>query len=394
MMQVAQRLFKLGPEGAFAVLAAAQELERQGKSIIHFEIGQPDFNTFSYIKEAGIKAIDAGKTKYTPSLGTMALRKELAKVISKQRSVKLSYKNVAITPGCKPAIFAALASIISKGDEVIYPDPSFPAYKILIDFFGGKAVPIPLLEERKFSFDMQELKKRISNKTRAIIINSPGNPTGTIIPKEDLVKIAAIAKKNNIWVITDEIYSRIVYSDNKYDSIYSIPGMKERSFIVDGFSKAYAMTGWRLGYLIMPESMETHIDYLLNNIVSCTASFTQEAGLAALRGQQREVTNMVEELRRRRDFVVKKLNEIPGIACATPSGAFYAFPNVKSFHKSSKDIANYILNDSGVALLDGTAFGKFGEGYLRIAYATDMKNLKEGLSRMKISLTKFAKCVK
>lgn len=388
-MKIAQRLFKLGPEGAFEVLAAAQQLERQGKSIIHFEIGQPDFSTFSYIKEAGISAINAGKTRYTPSLGTMALRKELAGAISKQKGVKLSYKNVAVTPGCKSAIFAALASVVGEGDEVIYPDPSFPAYKTLIDFFGGKAVPIPLLEERKFSFDMQEFKEKISNKTRAIIINSPGNPTGTIIPKEDLIEIANIAKKNDIWVITDEIYSRIIYSDKKYESIYSIPGMKKRTFIVDGFSKAYAMTGWRLGYLIMPESMETHIDYLLNNAVSCTASFTQEAGLVALKGRQKDVTDMVKELHRRRDFVVEKLNEIPGVICAVPSGAFYAFPNIKSFKKSSKRIASYLLQEAGVALLDGTAFGEFGEGYLRISYATNMENLEEGLRRMKISLQKI-----
>ncbi|OGH51231.1 MAG: aspartate aminotransferase [Candidatus Levybacteria bacterium RIFCSPLOWO2_12_FULL_37_14] len=385
-MRIAQRLSKLGPEGAFKVLAAAEELERQGKSIVHFEIGQPDFNTFSYIKEAGIDAINSGKTKYTPSLGTMTLRKELAKTVSEQRGVKLSYRNVAVTPGCKPAIFAALASVVDRGDEVIYPDPSFPAYKILIDFFGGEAVPIPLLEERKFSFDMQAFKKKVSNKTRAIIINSPGNPTGTIIPKEDLIEIADIAKKNDIWVITYEIYSGIIYSDKRYESIYSIPGMKGSTFIVDGFSKIYAMTGWRLGYLIMPESMETHIDYLLNNAVSCTASFTQEAGLVALKGSQRDVRSMVRELRRRRDFVVEKLNEIPGITCAAPSGAFYAFPNVKSFHKRSQEIADYLLRDFGVALLDGTAFGKSGEGYLRISYATNMENLEEGLKRMKIGL--------
>lgn len=390
-MKVARRLFQLAPEKAFTVLAAAGELERKGKSIIHFEIGQPDFGTFSYIKEAGVNAINAGKTKYTSSsLGTIALREELARTTSKQRGIKLSYKNVAVTPGCKPALFAALASVVEEGDEVIYPDPSFPAYKIIIDFFGGKAVPIPLLEKRKFSFDMGEFRKKISKKTRAIIINSPGNPTGTIIPREDLVEIADIAKKNDIWVITDEIYSRIIYSDKKYESIYSIPGMKERTFIVDGFSKVYAMTGWRLGYLIMPESMETHIDHLLNNLVSCTASFTQEAGLFALKGPQKDVENMVKELRRRRDFVVEKLNEIPGVKCEAPSGAFYAFPNVKSFHKSSKDIASYLLNDSGVALLDGTAFGEFGEGYLRISYATNMENLEEGLKRMKISLQKIS----
>lgn len=390
-MRLAKRLFQLGPEGAFAVLAAAQELEKKGRSIVHFEIGQPDFNTFSFIKKSGIHAIHSGKTRYTPSLGTIELREKIAKATSEARGIKLKYQNVAVAPGCKPAIFASLASVVDKGDEIIYPDPSFPAYKILIEFFGGKAVPIPLVERNNFSFDMDILKKKISNKTKAIIINSPGNPTGTIIPKKDLLEIAHLAKKHNLWVISDEIYSRMMYSKNKYESIISVPGMQERTFIVDGFSKTYAMTGWRLGYLIMPDGMELYIDYLLNNMISCTAAFTQEAGVEALNGPQRDVKEMVEELRKRRDFVVSELNKMEGVTCKVPDGAFYAFPNIKSFNASSKQIADFLLKDAGVALLDGTAFGKFGEGYLRISYATKMENLKEGLRRMSDSLQKFAK---
>lgn len=382
-------MHQLAPEGAFAVLAKAQELERQGKSIIHLEIGQPDYNTFSYIRDAGINAINSGKTRYTPSLGTIFLRREIARFTSKERGARISYKNIAVAPGCKPAIFAAFACVIEDGDEVIYPDPSFPAYKILIEFFGGKAVPISLLEKRKFSFDMNEFRKKVSSKTKAIVINSPGNPTGTIIPKNDLEEIAQYAKKHNVWVITDEIYSRIMYTGKPYDSIYSLPGMQDRTFIVDGFSKTYSMTGWRLGYLIMPEVLEENMDYLLNNMISCTADFTQEAGLAALQGSQKDVENMVGEFKKRRDFVVAKLNQIKGVTCIMPDGAFYAFPNIKSFKKSSKEIASYLLREAGVALLDGTAFGKYGEGYLRISYATDILNLKEGLRRIKSALGKI-----
>ena len=390
MMKLASRLFQLGPEGAFTVLAAAGELERQGRSIIHFEIGQPDFNTFSNISDAAIAAIKEGTTRYTPSLGTVALREEIARFVSRERGVDISYKNVAVAPGCKPALFASLAAVVDIGDEVIYPDPSFPAYKILIDFFGGRPVPIPLLESRKFSFDMKEFRKKVSKKTRAIIINSPGNPTGTIIPKRDLEEIARYARKYDIWIISDEIYSRIMYSVSKYESIYSLPGMADRTFIIDGFSKTYAMTGWRLGYLVMPQNLEQHMDYLLNNAVSCTAAFTQEAGVAALIGSQKGVVKMVKEFKKRRDFVVKTLNKISGVTCTMPDGAFYAFPNITSFGKSSREIADYLLQEAGVALLPGTAFGEYGEGYLRISYATSMENLKEGLGRMKIALKKLS----
>lgn len=385
-MKLASRMSKLTPEGAFKVFAEAQELERTGKNIIHFEIGQPDFETPQHIAQAAINAIKSGKTKYTPSLGIFPLRQAIAEWTTKKREVKTDYSQVAITPSCKTALFIALASIVEKGDEVLYPDPGFPAYKVLIEFFGGKAIPIPLVEEREFSFDMGIFRKKISKKTRAIILNSPSNPTGTIIPKEDLKQIAALAIKNKCWVITDEIYNRILYTDEPYTSIYSLPNMSKQTIIVDGFSKTYSMTGWRLGWLVAPDEIMEKIGYLLTHSVACTATFTQEAGLAAILGSQRPVEKMVREFKRRRDFVIGNLNSIPNISAFSPHGAFYAFPNIKSYKKSSKEIASIILQKANVALLDGTSFGKYGEGYLRISYATDIDILKIGLERIRKAL--------
>jgi len=388
-MKLAKRMLELMPEGAFTVLSLAQELEKKGKSIIHFEIGQPDFPTPSHIVSAGIEALKMGKTKYTSSLGIYPLREALAKHITQRTGVKTLVNNIAVTPGCKVAIFCALASIIEPGDEVMYPDPGFPAYESLIRFFGGKAVATPLVEERKFSFDMVKFKENFSHKTKAIILNSPGNPTGTIIPLEDLREIEKLVNKTKTWIVSDEIYARILYDDNSYASIYSLPNMKERTIIVDGYSKTYSMTGWRLGYLVAPEFMIEKMDLLLVNAVSCTAEFIQEAGLAAIVGTQKVVDDMVYEFAKRRDFVISALNDISGVTCLKPQGAFYAFPNIKAYKKSSEELASYILKEAGVALLPGAAFGKYGEGYLRISYATDMKNLEEGLRRMKDSLEKL-----
>lgn len=388
-MKLAQRMSALIPEGAFTVLAKAQELERQGKSIIHFEIGQPDFPTSHHIVSAGIRALKMGKTKYTPSLGIQKLREALAQHIFDRSGVKTTINNIAVTPGCKTAIFCALASIIEPRDEVMYPDPGFPAYESLIRFFGGRGVATPLVEERKFSFDMAKFKKNFSHKTKAIILNSPSNPTGTLIPLEDLKEIAKLVDRSKTWIITDEIYARILYDRNSYTSIYSLPNMKQRTIIVDGYSKTYSMTGWRLGYLVAPEFIIEKMDLLLVNAVSCTAEFIQEAGLAAIVGTQRSVDDMVYELAKRRDFVIKALNDISGVTCLKPQGAFYAFPNIKAYKKSSEELASYILRDAGVALLPGTAFGKYGEGYLRISYATNIKNLEEGLRRIKDSLEKL-----
>lgn len=389
-MKLSQRMSALHPEGAFTVLAKAHELERQGKSIIHFEIGQPDFPTPKHIVQVGINALETGKTKYTPSLGIFPFREALAEHITDRTGVATAIENIAITPGCKTAIFCALGAVIEPGDEVMYPDPGFPAYESLIKFFGGYPIPIPLIEERQFSFDMDVLKKKFSNKTKAIILNFPGNPTGTLLPYVDMKTIAGLVKDSKTWIISDEIYSRIVYDHNTYTSIYSLPGMKDRTIIVDGHSKTYAMTGWRLGYMVFPEFMTTKIDLLLVNSVSCTATFTQEAGLAAISGTQKPVESMVAEFTRRRDFLVKALNAIPGISCLKPDGAFYVFFNIKAFNQSSEALASYILDEAGVALLPGTAFGKYGEGYLRISYSTSMQNLKLGLERMENALSRLS----
>lgn len=388
-MRIASRMTMLAPEGAFAVLAKAQELERKGEKIVHFEIGQPDFPTPRHIAQAGITAIKSGKTYYTPSLGIHDLRVAIASRYRVMRYAPVDYQQVAVTPSGKAALFTAFATIINPGDEVLYPNPGFPAYKILIEFFGGKAVPIPLVEKRNFSFDMEVIRKKISKKTKVIIINSPNNPTGGIVPEEDLHEIASLAYEYKTWVVSDEIYNQILYTGKPYISIYNMPKMRAQTIVADGFSKSYAMTGWRLGYLVAPKIIMKRIDYFLTNSVACSPSFIQEAGVVALNGSQLHLKKMVTELKRRRNFVVKQLNAIPGVTCLVPDGAFYAFPNIKKFKKSSKEIGDYLLKDAKVALLDGTSFGQYGEGYLRISYSTDMKTLALGIQRIKTSLQKL-----
>lgn len=389
MSSLAIRMSALAPEGAYAVLSQAQELERTGKTIIHLEIGQPDFPTPGHIVEAAVQALRSGKTKYAPSLGVLPLRQCIASSLFGSHG-EIDYRQVAITPSGKTAIFAAMAAVVNPGDEVIYPDPGFPTYRTLIEFFGAKPVPIPLVVERHFSFDMAEFRRRLSKKTKLVILNSPSNPTGGVIPRKDLEEIAQCIRDARAYVMSDEIYRRIIYTKEPYASIYSLPNMKDRTIIVDGFSKTYAMTGWRLGFMVAPTAIIAKIDYLLTHSVGCTASFTQEAGIAAIESSQKEATLMVSEFRKRRDFVVKTLNSIPGITCQNPDGAFYVFPNITSFHKPSKDIASYLLNNAGVAILDGTAFGKHGEGHLRLSYAADMKTLAEGLDRIRIGLSRLA----
>jgi aspartate aminotransferase len=390
-MNISSRMSQLMLEGAFTVLAKAKELERQGKSIIHFEIGQPDFPTPKHIVRAGIDALKMGKTKYSPSLGIYPLREALANHITDRTGVPTTVENIAVTPGCKTAIFCALASVIDPGDEVMYPDPGFPAYESLIKFLGGKPVAIPLVEEREFSFDMEFLKRKFSKKTKAIIFNFPSNPTGTLLPLADMKEIAELVSKTKTWIISDEIYTRMLYEGNTYTSIYSLPGMKEQTIIVDGYSKTYAMTGWRLGYLVVPDFLINKIDLLLVNSISCTAEFTQEAGLIALKSSQKCVEEMVAEFSKRREYLISALNGIDGITCLKPGGAFYAFFNVKAYGRPSEELASYILEEAGVALLPGTAFGKYGEGYLRISYSTSIKNLKEGVGRVKEALAKLSR---
>lgn len=387
--QLARRTNVLRPEGAYAVLNKATKLEQQGKQIIHLEIGQPDFPTPKNIADAGIKAIRNGFTKYNPPLGINPLREKIAYEVGKSRNIDVKPSQIAVTPSGKTAIFIALSAILEKGDEVIYPNPGFPTYQTLIDYFGCIRKPIPLLEKNGFSFDMSVFKKSISSKTKAIILNSPSNPTGGIIPQKDLLQIADLVKNTNCWVITDEMYAKIIYDGLEYPSYYGINNVQNRTILVDGFSKTYSMTGWRIGYLAAPEKIMNKIDCLLTHTVGCAATFTQYAVLEALNGLQTSVVNMNKEFVKRRNFIVDELNHIKGVSCATPRGAFYVFPNIKKIGKSSKWLADFLLEEGKVALLPGTAFGEYGEGYLRISYANSLENLKEGLRRINISVKKL-----
>lgn len=387
---LARRMDILEPEGAYKILSKATELERQGKDIIHFEIGQPDFPTPKIIADAGIQAIRDGKTKYGPTLGIHELRAEIADYLSQSRNIDISEKQIAVTPSGKTAIFSTMSSILEPGDEVIYPNPSFPTYQIMIDYLGAIRKPIPLLEENSFSFDMKVFRKLYSKKTKLIIINSPSNPTGGVMPRKDLEEIRDTIKGTNTWVMTDELYAKIIYDNIDYTSFYSFNNVHENTILVDGFSKVYAMTGWRIGYISAPLRIMERLDYLLTHIASGTATFTQYAAAAGLQGDQSYVSAMVTAFDERRKYIVQELNKMPGMKCATPEGAFYAFPNVKSFKKSSGEIADYLLEKGGVALLDGKFFGDYGEGYLRLSYATSMENIKEGLKRIKKALSEIA----
>lgn len=381
------RLEAMRGESSFKVLSRANELEAQGKSVIHLEIGQPDFPTPEPIVEAAIKALKDGKTKYNPSRGLPDLREMIAQHLSVVRGINVSSDMVAVTPSGKTAMFLALASVLEPGDEVIYPDPGFPTYEDLIFFFGAIPKPIPLVEENQFSFDLEALRKSITPKTKVLILNSPSNPTGGVMSKKDLEAVYFIIQDHNFWVLSDEIYAHILYDGlTQLPSLAHFPGMLERTFIVDGFSKTYSMTGWRLGFLIFPKRFTSLIDKLVVNAVGCTATFTQYAGLAALKTDDVFLRNMVGEFEKRRNFIIDALNQIAGVTCQKPQGAFYAFPSVKSFGISSNEIAKHLLDEAGLALLSGTFYGKHGEGYLRLSYATSMENLKEGVKRLSSGL--------
>jgi aspartate/methionine/tyrosine aminotransferase len=390
-MHIAKRMSRLGTETAFEVFARAKALEAQGKNIIHLELGEPDFITPKNIREAAKKALDEGYTKYTPAPGIPVLRETIAAYISRTRDIKVSASEVVVTPGAKPIMFYGLLACVDEGDEVIYPNPGFPIYESVIDFIGAKSVPLPLLEEKAFSFSIDDLKSRITSKTRMLIINSPHNPTGGILTKEDILQIAELAKKHNFIVLADEIYSRVVYDGFVPFSITAVPGMKERTILLDGFSKTYAMTGWRLGWGVMPEEIAVLVTKLMINSNSCTNAAAQMGGLEALRGPQEEADMMVAEFKRRRDVLVEGLNKIPGMTCLKPHGAFYVFPNVKKVGKSSKELADYFMNDAGVACLSGTAFGKYGDGYIRFSYANSLENIQEALKRIDVAVRKIAK---
>ncbi len=384
-MRLAEKMSRLGTETAFEVLAKAKQLEAKGKDIIHLEIGEPDFTTPRNIIDAGIKALNEGYTHYNPSAGIPELREVIAKEISKTRKIDVNPDQVVVTPGAKPIMFFCIMALANEGEEIIYPNPGFPIYESVINFIGAKPVPIQLREENDFRLSTDELRKLITDKTRMIIINSPQNPTGGILTKDDLRQIADIAISKDIFVLSDEIYSRIIY-EGEHHSIASFPGMQERTIILDGFSKTYAMTGWRLGYGVMREDLAVLIAKLQTNSNSCTATFTQMAGIEALDGPQDEVDKMAAEFRRRREVVVEGLNAIPRISCRTPKGAFYVFPNVEEIGWDVRKLSDFLLNEAGVAVLFGTSFGKYGEGYIRISYANSVENIKEGLSRIEKAL--------
>jgi aspartate/methionine/tyrosine aminotransferase len=382
-MQFANRTRHLKPEGAYEVLARANQLEAEGKEIIHLEIGQPDYPTFENVSQAGIEAIRSGKTRYTPPAGIPSLREAIAEQAGSQRGIEIHPDEVVVSPGGKPNLFFPALALIQPGDEVIYPNPGFPTYEAMIRVAGGVPVAVPLLEQKQFSFDLEAFDKLINEKTKLIILNSPSNPTGGVIPPADLEHIASQAEHYDCWVMSDEIYARIVYDGLEAPSIAALPGMKERTIIVDGFSKTYSMTGWRLGFGIMPVELANRIDLLLTHSVGSTAHFTQFAGLEAITGPQDMVEVMVTEYQRRRDAVVDGLNALPGFICQKPQGAFYVFPNINGTGKGSSELANLILEKGGVALLPGNSFGEYGEGYLRISYANSLENIQKGIEKIK-----------
>jgi len=380
-LRLAGRMSRLGTETAFEVLNRARALEKQGKEIIHLEIGEPDFDTPANVIEAGVNALHKGWTHYGPAAGLPEMRQAIADYVSRTRSVPVSSEEVVVVPGGKPIIFFTILALVDDGDEVIYPNPGFPIYESMINYSLGKAIPIPLREERDFSIDVKELASLINDRTRLIILNSPHNPTGGVLTRKDILEIAEAIGDRNVLVLSDEIYSRLIY-DGDHFSIMSVPGFKERTILLDGFSKTYAMTGWRLGYGVMRPDLAAPIARLATNSTSCTASFTQIAGIEALRGDQSSVDKMSAEFKHRRDVFVAGLNKIKGFSCRLPKGAFYAFPNITKTGWSSKKLADALLEQAGVACLSGTAFGEYGEGHLRFSVANSLENLNKALARI------------
>jgi aspartate aminotransferase len=386
-LRLAKRMARLGTETAFEVLNRARELERQGKDIIHLEIGEPDFDTPQNIIQSAVGALNAGWTHYGPSAGLPELRKAIADEVSHSRGIRVQPEEVVVVPGGKPIIFFSILALVDEGHEVIYPNPGFPIYESMINYVGGRGVPIRLREERDFRLDVSELEKLITERTRMIIINSPHNPTGGVLNKLDIGQIARAIGDRNIFVLSDEIYSRLIF-EGSHHSIMAEPGFKERTILLDGFSKSYAMTGWRMGYGVMRPDLATQVARLMTNSNSCTASFSQVAGIEALRGDQSSVDHMREEFQRRRDIFVAGLNRIKGFSCRMPKGAFYVFPNITVTEWKSKALADALLEEAGVACLSGTSFGEFGEGYLRFSIANSMENLRRALERIEGWVTK------
>src|ERR1039457_5313025 len=382
-MKLAERMSRIGVESAFDVLVRARGLEAQGKSVIHLEIGEPDFPTPSHIVEAAKRALDEGWTHYGPTQGLPELREAIAAHISRTRGIDVGPQHVSVVPGGKPIIFFPMIALLEPGDEVIYPNPGFPIYESMIRFLGARPVPIPLEEERGFSFDLDRFRDSLTDRTKMVVLNSPENPTGGVIPREDLKVIADLLRDRDVMILSDEIYSQIYYGSEPPVSITSFPGMLEKTIILDGFSKTYAMTGWRMGYGVMPTWLVEAVNKLMVNSNSCTASFTQRAGIAAINGPQDCVSQMVAEFRRRRDAICKGRNEFPGLRCAVPAGAFYAFANVTGTGIDSKELADFLLNEAGVSCLNGGCFGEYGTGYVRFSYANSLANLNEAVERIK-----------
>jgi len=380
-MKFAERMNHLGTETAFEVLARARALEAQGREIIHLEIGEPDFETPDNIKDAAMRALKDGFTHYGPSAGLPEARQAIAEYVSRTRGAAVDAAQVVITPGAKPIIFFTVLALVDPGDEVIYPNPGFPIYESMIDYVGAKRVPMPLRAENGFAIDTDHLESLITKKTRLVVINSPHNPTGGVLPRATIERIVELAEKHDFYLLSDEIYSRMIY-DGEPVSPYSYPGMAERTIVLDGHSKTYAMTGWRLGFGIMPKDMAPRVAKLQTNSNSCTCSFTQMAGIEALRGPQTSVDAMVAEFRTRRDLIVDGLNRIPGFDCHRPAGAFYVFPSIKATGRTSKEMENHLMDKAGVAVLSGTAFGANGEGFIRLSYANSQANLKRALEKI------------
>jgi aspartate/methionine/tyrosine aminotransferase len=380
-LHLARRMSRLGTETAFEVLVRAKALERQGRDIVHLEIGEPDFDTPLNIIEAATDALHKGWTHYGPSAGLPDLRETIAKYVSDTRRVKAASDEVVVVPGGKPIIFYTILALADEGDEVIYPNPGFPIYESMINFVGAKAVPIQLRQELEFRLDVNELKSLITDRTKLIILNSPQNPTGGVLGQRDVKEIADVIGDRDIMVLSDEIYSRLLF-EGEHHSIMSLPDWKERTILLDGFSKTYAMTGWRMGYGVMRADLAQHVSRLMTNSNSCTASFTQVAGIEALKGDQSSVDRMNKEFMRRRDAFYERINRIKGFNCLKPKGAFYMFPNIEKTGWPSKKLADALLEQAGVAALSGTAFGAYGEGFLRFSIANSMENLNKALDRV------------
>ena len=380
-LRLAERMSRLGTESAFEVLVRARELEARGNEIIHLEIGEPDFPTAPHIVEAAARALRDGWTHYGPPAGLPQLRQAVAEDVGTRRGIRVDPAEVVVTPGGKPIMFFTILALVDRDDEVLYPNPGFPIYESMIRFVDGRPVPYALPEARDFDVNVDEILGKITERTRLIILNSPHNPTGGVMGRAQIAALARALADRDVFVLSDEIYSRLIF-EGEHTSITQFPGMKERTIILDGFSKTFAMTGWRLGYGIMRPDLARQVALLMTNSNSCTAGFSQVAAVEALRGDQSGVDRMREEFRRRRAVIVEGLNKIPGFRCRTPHGAFYAFPNITGTGKSSKAMADGLLNEAGVACLSGTAFGDWGEGYLRFSYANSVENIQKALGRI------------